>query len=708
MNLTISDFQKIANGSRNAGDITLTSSGKLDKVNNHVGILKGWNNKTISATTTLAVKNAFVNALKNAGIAETVLAGVREELGLSKSGSTKGLDLSTLKPLTRAQTREILDRFAGTINEKAQRTVVSNRWEALKTSDNARYQRLLDSAAAVNQKTAETLAAPQKKLGMDIIDNGAASIPEKIRNSKAYSNLPGLNKEKFAKMFAAMLVHGGADVDSIAADALKKTLISTYGSEIQNESQRNLFKGLALSCPATTDLDKIMKNIYAAKKTATSEKGVTLAFGSNSKEMGDLAYVLRTVGGLGVNVNKAAAKSKSSNFAANIAKEISGNETFLKEVVAKFGSNVKDLGSLELDGKPNCKITKLQDGKAQLVFDIKTSIGRNKAFTGHCFLKLVVDPREKTLQDAACKMKLEPSKFTARDEKPVELIKYKIIENANRLAANSGGALDNEEIKGLMDEMSQWEDIKPGQLKEFEKWAKNDLVNFIRKSVNGEPLGGQKQPFEFDEEGICTQFKKDNNRSYVTITTVDPGKPDKNGKVKEDTKVYRPGDGGAREENEEVTAHLARVLTDKADRELISGLMNQSTIATFRFLVENAHIDADDDNSPIATEMDPDGKHTANCHCSLTDDTSLLSIKQPRSGGKYELRIDNETNTATILVTVDFEVTPFMGLRGGDLPQSKIGTAASSFEIKVGGLGTGHPEILSLGFGQKLEAVDMR
>jgi len=27
MNLTISDFQKIANGSHNAGDITLTSSG---------------------------------------------------------------------------------------------------------------------------------------------------------------------------------------------------------------------------------------------------------------------------------------------------------------------------------------------------------------------------------------------------------------------------------------------------------------------------------------------------------------------------------------------------------------------------------------------------------------------------------------------------------------------------------------------------------
>jgi len=423
--------------------------------------------------------------------------------------------------------------------------------------------------------------------------------------------------------------------------------------------------------------------------------------------MDELAYVLRTVGGLGLNVNNAAAKSKSSNFAKNIAKEISDNDTFLKEVVAKFGSNVKDLGSLELGGKPDCKITELPDGKAQLVFDIKASIGRNNAFTGHCFLKVVVDPSDKTLHDAACKLKLEPSKFSARDEMPVELLKCKIVDNANKLAADSGGALTNEEVKGLMDEMSQWEDIKPGRLKEFEKWVKNDLATCIRKSINGEPLGGLKQPFEFDDDGICTQFKKDNNRSYVTIVTTAPGNPDKNGKIKDDAKVYRPGEGGEGEENKEVSAHLARVLPNKADRAFISGLMNQSTIATIRYIVENARIDADDDNSPRATEMDPDGKHAVNCHCSLTEDTSLLAVKQPKSSGKYELRIDNETNTATILITADYEVTPFVGLRGGELPQSKLGTAVSTFEIKVTGLGTGHPEISSLGFGQKLEAADM-
>ena len=143
MSLSIADFQKISNGYHNAGDITLTGSGKLDKVNNHVGILKGWNNKSISAATTLEVKNAFVSALKNAGVDERALAKVREELGLPQSGGTKGLDMSRLKPLTRAQTREILDRFAGVITEKAKETVVSNRWATLMSTNIAGYKNLL-------------------------------------------------------------------------------------------------------------------------------------------------------------------------------------------------------------------------------------------------------------------------------------------------------------------------------------------------------------------------------------------------------------------------------------------------------------------------------------------------------------------------------------------------------------------------------------
>ena len=345
MSLSITDFQKISNGYHNAGDITLTGRGKLDMVNNHVGILKGWNTKSVSAATTLEVKNAFVQALKNAGVDEGALEKVRAELGLPQNGSTRGFDISSLKPLSRTQTREILDRFAGVINQRAGSTVVSNRWDALKASNIVAYQNILARADEVNEKSAATRTAAQRKLAMDILDYGSSEIPSKIRKSGTYRNLPEADKEKFAKIFAAMLLRGGSDVDSIAAEAMKKVLVSGYGSSIQDEARRDRFKGLALSRPATTDLARIEQDVREAKKESANE--LKLEFGRNGNEMKELAYTLRTTGGLGFNANKTAEKSTSENFVDNLAKDISENEEFLKDVVAKFGENVKELGSLE-------------------------------------------------------------------------------------------------------------------------------------------------------------------------------------------------------------------------------------------------------------------------------------------------------------------------------------------------------------------------
>ena len=706
MSLSISDFQKIANGSHNAGDITLTGSGKLDKVNNHVGILKGWNTKTVSAATTLEVKNAFVSALKSSGVDEASIAKIREELGLPRSGGTKGLDMSSLKPLTRAQTREILDRFAGVINDKAGRTVVSNRWAALKAADIEGYNDLLARAAEVNQKSAATRAAAQKKLGADIMNYGAGEIPSNIRKSCTYVNLSEANKEKFKKIFTAMLFHGGADVDSIAAEAMKKVLVAKYGSGIQDEAERDLFKGLAASRPATTDLARIEQDVKDAKKAAAA--GAKLKFPSNGKEMSDTAYVLRTTGGLGFNVNKTAARSRPANFAANLASDISKNETFLRDVVAKFGAHVKDFGTLELDGAPTCKITKLENGNVQLVFDIKAGIAGGRAFAGDCFLKVVVDPNAKTLEDVACKMKLEPGKFTARDAKPVELHKMQIIENANKLAADKGFELEDEEINGLMDQMSQWEDIKPGQLKVFEQWVRDNVNDFVHKSIDGIPLGGEKKPIEFDEDGLCTQFKMDSNRAQFTIGTPKPDKPDENGEIKDDAKVYRPGAAGLANENKAVLDHVSRLLPNKADRMFISGLINQTMVSPMLVLIGNARTDPDDDNSPVARQMDPAGQHVANCL--VSNDEQLLGVMQPHSqeGSRYELRVDNKNKTATLVVSSDFEVKPHMGLRDGDLAEKgMIGKAVSSYEIKITGLGSGRPVIASVGFSQKLEALDM-
>ena len=137
-------------------------------------------------------------------------------------------------------------------------------------SNIAGYENHLAIAAAVNQKTAETLAAAQKKLGADILTNGAGSIPSNIRKSSAYVNLSPAGRDKFAKVFACMLFQGWADVGSIAAKAMKKTLISEYGTLIANEAERDRFKGIALGSPDTTDLARIEQDVKDAKQAAAA------------------------------------------------------------------------------------------------------------------------------------------------------------------------------------------------------------------------------------------------------------------------------------------------------------------------------------------------------------------------------------------------------------------------------------------------------
>ncbi len=704
MNLSITDFQKISNGYHNAGDITLTGRGKLDMVNNHVGILKGWNTKSVSAATTLEVKNAFVQALKNAGVDEGALEKVRADLGLPQGESTKGFDLSSLKPLSRTQTREILDRFAGVINQRAGSTVVSNRWDALKASNIVAYQNILARADEVNEKSAATRTAAQRKLAMDILDYGSSEIPSKIRKSGTYRNLPEVDKEKFAKIFAAMLLRGGSDVDSIAAEAMKKVLVSGYGSSIQDEARRDRFKGLALSRPATTDLARIEQDVREAKKESANE--LKLEFGRNGNEMKELAYTLRTTGGLGFNANKTAEKSTSENFVANLAKDISDNEAFLKEVVAKFGENVKDLGSLELVGKPGCRITELKNGNAELLFTIKAGIGDNRAFEGDCLLRVEVNPKDMTLCDAACEMKLA-AKFTAKDEKPVELHKMQILENYKNIAASKGAELDDDEVSLIIDQMAEWDDIKPGQLKNFETWLKDDITNFINKSIRGEKLSGAKRPLEFDEDGVCTQFAKDSYRSVLAFVVSKDGKTGKEGNATVLEPTGNENDATPRCE------YFCSILKDKSDRMFISSLMNQATLAPIAGLNSDGVLDPDDPSENPARIIGLEPEESSRIpHWSTLNENDLMAIDQPRTndGWRFELKVDDKNKTATLILKADYAIRPSPNMRSGELGEdraTKVGLHVTTCEFQITGLGSGNPQIASLGVRQDIEAEEM-
>ena len=94
------------------------------KVNHYVK-QRGKNNVSHSQAEVLAVKNAFVQALSTSGVQEAELADIRRELGLEPQGKIdKSLRKRTIKPLSRQQIRDILDRHAQTINNKLGENVI--------------------------------------------------------------------------------------------------------------------------------------------------------------------------------------------------------------------------------------------------------------------------------------------------------------------------------------------------------------------------------------------------------------------------------------------------------------------------------------------------------------------------------------------------------------------------------------------------------
>ncbi|MBQ2624822.1 MAG: hypothetical protein IJG18_06965 [Kiritimatiellae bacterium] len=116
LNISLDQFQKMATGDYNAGEVALKSESKLTKINNHVHRLSA-NTKSISHEEVLAIKNAFMKALSANGVGMAEINNIRKELGLAPDETApKALAGRSLKPLSRQQIRDIIDRNAAAIN----------------------------------------------------------------------------------------------------------------------------------------------------------------------------------------------------------------------------------------------------------------------------------------------------------------------------------------------------------------------------------------------------------------------------------------------------------------------------------------------------------------------------------------------------------------------------------------------------------------
>ena len=352
MAISINDFQRISNGTFNVGDITLTSSGKLDKVNNHVGILKSFNKTSIDVQTTLRVKNEFVNALRQSGVSEAELAGVRKELGLGDVDG-KGLSLKDLKPLTRAQTREILDRFAKTINGYAGSTIIQNRW----AGDEARMASNAELGRTISAATEQRLAKINKGIGESMRNGDLGALPPNLKRDVRALGLPAQTVKNFAAIAGQMLVKSSADVGDIAAAALKKAMLADFGARVPYENKRNMLKTVAEMTDAGTvaELGRILKDAEEAIESGMMEDMVATERFANKdlhplelRKLKVLDTIDRQLGAIGRDELDASGRAEVLDYMSEWGDIENGECPKLEE---NINNSVRDYVKESMDGK---------------------------------------------------------------------------------------------------------------------------------------------------------------------------------------------------------------------------------------------------------------------------------------------------------------------------------------------------------------------
>ena len=117
LNISLDKFNAESSGTYNIGQLKLSSDGKsVYRTNSH----KTWtilNYTKIRPEEALAVKLAFCNALKKEGLSPEAIDAVKKKLGIP--GDVLGaLKAGSIKPLTAAEVREVIDEYAGQINER--------------------------------------------------------------------------------------------------------------------------------------------------------------------------------------------------------------------------------------------------------------------------------------------------------------------------------------------------------------------------------------------------------------------------------------------------------------------------------------------------------------------------------------------------------------------------------------------------------------
>ena len=119
VNISLAEFQRISEGTYNAGEVRLKNTTKLARMNHHVHFTS-LNKTEISHAEVLAIKDAFVKALSENHVPQDQIDSIRKELGLKPtSPGDQTFHARSLKPLSRQMIREILDRTISSVGPES-------------------------------------------------------------------------------------------------------------------------------------------------------------------------------------------------------------------------------------------------------------------------------------------------------------------------------------------------------------------------------------------------------------------------------------------------------------------------------------------------------------------------------------------------------------------------------------------------------------
>ena len=231
VNISLQKFQEISSGEYNAGEVRLAGQDSLDKINNHVHFT-GWNKVSLSHAEVIAIKDAFVKALREGGVDGAAIDRIRVQLGLAPSGVVDtSLRERSLKPLSRQQIRDILDQYAAVLN--------------VRTSD--------ELNANVSAATRQTRAATRQAVNGELDGN---------RATEANATLV-----KFQQVVAGDVDYfGGADRRALLNEA-KRQLEALYAGCANNPSADKTAKATCtLAGGQTVEVDTGMSEAVYAER----------------------------------------------------------------------------------------------------------------------------------------------------------------------------------------------------------------------------------------------------------------------------------------------------------------------------------------------------------------------------------------------------------------------------------------------------------